>query len=113
MYTDLLEMERKLDWQMMRKKAEIQDTLGRPPTVCHSPMRSPVSLTRYYQATRTLRLFLSHTVANQSWQTGAPSGFDGTNVNLETGEGIPAWQLKIEGRLLEVHRFRTPLCITY
>jgi hypothetical protein len=34
MYQDLLDMERRLDWQMMRKKAEIQDTIGRPLTVC-------------------------------------------------------------------------------
>ena len=33
MYQDLLEMERKLDWTMMRKKVEIQDTLARNPTV--------------------------------------------------------------------------------
>jgi SWI/SNF-related matrix-associated actin-dependent regulator of chromatin subfamily D len=33
MYQDLLDVERHLDWQMMRKKAEIQDTLGRPSTV--------------------------------------------------------------------------------
>jgi len=34
MYQDLLEMERKLDWTMMRKRAEIQDALSRNPTVC-------------------------------------------------------------------------------
>jgi len=33
MYQDLLEMERKLDWTMMRKRVEIQDALGRVPTV--------------------------------------------------------------------------------
>lgn len=33
MYQDLLEMERKLDWTMMRKKVEIQDALARNPTV--------------------------------------------------------------------------------
>lgn len=34
MYQDLLDMERKLDWTMSRKRAEIQDTLVKPPTVC-------------------------------------------------------------------------------
>jgi len=29
MYQDLLEMERKLDWTMMRKKVEIEDALAR------------------------------------------------------------------------------------
>jgi SWI/SNF-related matrix-associated actin-dependent regulator of chromatin subfamily D len=33
MYQDLLGMERKLDWTMIRKKAEIQDALVRTPTV--------------------------------------------------------------------------------
>jgi len=82
MYQDLLAMERKLDWTMMRKKAEIQDALVRTPTT-----------------TRTLRLFMSHTVSGQSWQT-TPDLNDAPN--FETGEGIPAWALKIEGRLLEL-----------
>ncbi|KAJ7908286.1 SWI/SNF complex protein [Mycena leptocephala] len=82
MYQDLLAMERKLDWTMMRKKAEIQDALVRTPTT-----------------TRTLRLFMSHTVSGQSWQT-TPDLNDAPN--FETGEGIPAWSLKIEGRLLEL-----------
>lgn len=34
MYQDLLEMERKLDWTMMRKRVEVQDALGRIPSVC-------------------------------------------------------------------------------
>ena len=33
LYTDLREMERKLDWTMMRKKAEIQDAMGRVASV--------------------------------------------------------------------------------
>jgi hypothetical protein len=33
MYQDLLEMERKLDWTMTRKRVEVQDALGRIPTV--------------------------------------------------------------------------------
>ncbi|KAF8064246.1 SWI/SNF complex protein [Lyophyllum atratum] len=85
MYQDLLEMERKLDWTMMRKKVEIQDALARNPTT-----------------TRTLRLFLSHTVSGQLWQTGGD-----LNANFETGEGIPAWAFKIEGRLLELPNQRT------
>ncbi|KIY65666.1 SWI/SNF complex 60 kDa subunit, partial [Cylindrobasidium torrendii FP15055 ss-10] len=79
MYQDLLEMERKLDWTITRKRVEIQDTLARP-----------------LSTTRTLRIFLSHTVANQVWQTGGEETAD-----PETGEGIPSWSLKIEGRLLE------------
>ncbi|TRM63164.1 hypothetical protein BD626DRAFT_548128 [Schizophyllum amplum] len=81
MYTDLLEMERRLDWTMTRKKAEVQDALSRNVTT-----------------TRTLRIFLSHTVSDQPWQTG---GIGPEGANFETGEGIPAWAFRIEGRLLE------------
>ncbi|KAG6850381.1 hypothetical protein H0H93_013936 [Arthromyces matolae] len=79
MYQDLLEMERKLDWTMMRKRSEIQDTLTRNPST-----------------SRTLRLFLSHSVSGQLWQGGGD-----ITANFETGEGIPAWAFKLEGRLLE------------
>ncbi|KAG2133791.1 SWI/SNF complex 60 kDa subunit [Suillus bovinus] len=82
MYQSLLEMEKKLDWTMNRKKVEVQDALARNPTTA-----------------RTLRLFLSHTVSGQLWQTGE-AGAEG--VNFETGQGIPAWCLKVEGRLLEL-----------
>ncbi|KAG6830135.1 hypothetical protein H0H92_001999 [Tricholoma furcatifolium] len=80
MYQDLLDMERKLDWTMMRKRSEIQDALTRNPTT-----------------TRTLRIFLSHTVSGQLWQGGGD-----ITANFETGEGIPAWVFKIDGRLLEL-----------
>jgi SWI/SNF-related matrix-associated actin-dependent regulator of chromatin subfamily D len=36
MYQDLIEMEKKLDWTIMRKKAEIQDALGRTASVSTS-----------------------------------------------------------------------------
>ncbi|KAG7087361.1 hypothetical protein E1B28_013334 [Marasmius oreades] len=78
MYQSLLDMERKLDWTMTRKRVDIQDSLSRTPTT-----------------TRTLRIFLSHTVSCQPWQTDE-------HANLENGENIPAWQFKIEGRLLEL-----------
>ncbi|VDB86612.1 unnamed protein product [Peniophora sp. CBMAI 1063] len=79
MYTDLQEMERKLDWNMMRKKAEIQDAMG-----------------RVASTSRTLRIFVSHTVSEQVWQASSSD-----EPNFETGKGVPAWQVKIEGRLLE------------
>ncbi|EAU87711.1 SWI/SNF complex 60 kDa subunit, partial [Coprinopsis cinerea okayama7 len=91
MYQELLETERRLDWTMTRKRYEVQDALARTPTT-----------------TRTLRIFLSHTTSGQLWQT------NGEQVaNFETGEGIPAWQFRIEGRLLEIpnqrHRDRVPM----
>ena len=33
MYRDLLQMERKLDWTITRKRTEVQDTLNKPMTV--------------------------------------------------------------------------------
>ncbi|PCH42853.1 SWI/SNF complex 60 kDa subunit [Wolfiporia cocos MD-104 SS10] len=88
MYRDLLEMERRLDWTMTRKRVEVQDAIQRiAPT------------------TRTLRIFISHTVSGQPWQQGiegAGAEGDAGKVNPETGEGIPAWSLRIEGRLLEI-----------
>ncbi|TFY56624.1 hypothetical protein EVJ58_g7529 [Rhodofomes roseus] len=86
MYRDLLDMERRLDWTMTRKRVEVQDALQRiAPT------------------TRTLRIFLSHTVSGQPWQQGAEGE---AKVNPETGEGIPAWQFRIDGRLLEIPNHR-------
>ncbi|KZT05056.1 SWI/SNF complex 60 kDa subunit [Laetiporus sulphureus 93-53] len=92
MYRDLLDMERRLDWTVTRKRVEVQDALNR--TV-------PTS--------RTLRIFLSHTVSGQTWQQGADGlGAVGATegeagkVNPETGEGIPAFSFRIEGRLLEL-----------
>ena len=111
MYQDLLEMERKLDWTMMRKRVEVQDALGRIPSVrffiviyipiffyfCTGIL---IPLTSFLsQTTRTLRIFLSHTVSSQQWQN---VGEIPPAANFETGEGIPAWAFKIEGRLLEV-----------
>lgn len=34
MYQELLDMERKLDWTMSRKKVEIEDALTRAQPVC-------------------------------------------------------------------------------
>ena len=60
------------------------------------------------QTTRTLRLFLSHTSSGQAWQSETSASGTSDPPNFETGQGIPAWQLKIEGRLLEVSR----ICIS-
>ncbi|KAI0944266.1 hypothetical protein AcW1_002018 [Taiwanofungus camphoratus] len=83
MYRDLLEMERRLDWTMTRKRVEVQDALQ-----------------RIIPTTRTLRVFLSHMTSGQAWQQGTNES--GGKVNPETGEGIPAWSFRIEGRLLEI-----------
>lgn len=70
------------------------------------PSSERFELTRaeMYQTTRTLRIFLSHTVSGQLWQDGeTPAPPESAEpINFETGQGIPSWALKIEGRLLEV-----------
>ncbi|KAI0717672.1 SWI/SNF complex 60 kDa subunit [Cerioporus squamosus] len=86
MYRDLLQMERKLDWTMTRKRVEVHDALQ-----------------RIIPATRTLRIFLSHTVSGQPWQR---EGGEAAEPNPETGENIPAWQLRIDGRMLELPNSR-------
>ncbi|KAI0776606.1 SWI/SNF complex 60 kDa subunit [Trametes elegans] len=93
MYRDLLQMERKLDWTMTRKRVEVHDALQ-----------------RIIPATRTLRIFLSHTVSGQAWQREGLEG-DAAKPNLETRENIPAWQLRIDGRVLEAssrHKDKVP-----
>lgn len=49
MYQDLLDMERKLDWTMMRKRVEVQDALARNPTVCTEQQ----TLCQYYSDSDT------------------------------------------------------------
>ncbi|KAI0334313.1 SWI/SNF complex 60 kDa subunit [Cubamyces sp. BRFM 1775] len=84
MYRELLQMERKLDWTMTRKRVEVHDALQ-----------------RIIPTTRTLRIFLSHTVSGQAWQREGAEG-EAAKPNLETGENIPAWQFRIDGRVLEI-----------
>jgi SWI/SNF-related matrix-associated actin-dependent regulator of chromatin subfamily D len=102
MYQDLQDMEKKLDWTIMRKKAEVQDALGRTASVSINVIFSWVMSNIQPQTTRTLRLFLSHTSSGQVWQTETSASGTADQPNFETGQGIPSWQLKIEGRLLEV-----------
>ena len=94
MYQDLLEMERKLDWTMMRKRVEVQDALGRIPSVRFFIVTYIPTYILYgnvypmllpSQATRTLRIFLSHIVSSQQWQN---AGEIPPAANFETGEGI-------------------------
>jgi len=49
MYQDLLEMERKLDWMMMRKKVEIEDALARvqPVRQLDSIRKNPITYLMY------------------------------------------------------------------
>lgn len=91
MFEDLLKMEQKLDWTILRKKAEVNDAIGKPTRI-----------------KRTMRVYLSNTAYNQAWQKeeDIAAGKEPMSVNVETGDGIPGWDLKIEGRLLDTGNLR-------
>ncbi|KZT50911.1 SWI/SNF complex protein, partial [Calocera cornea HHB12733] len=82
LYQELLEMERKLDWVIARKRLDLQDASNKPG-----------------KTTRTLRVFLSTTVSNQTWQIADPDSL-GQDTDF-TSLSPPAWTLRIEGRLLD------------
>jgi SWI/SNF-related matrix-associated actin-dependent regulator of chromatin subfamily D len=118
-FVDLIKAEQKLDWTLLRKKAEINDTLGRPVRVRLLP--STDGLTESYadeQVKRTLRVFLSNTAHDQTWQKEhdlkekaaaaeaqeAETGVKAEEkpVDINQGKGIPGWVLRVEGRLIDV-----------
>lgn len=95
-FAELVRMEAKLDWTLLRKKAEINDALGRSTRI-----------------KRTLRVFLSNTAHDQAWQKENGEGeakVDGSNegekkedgVDVNTGKGVAGWVMRIEGRMLDV-----------
>lgn len=103
-FSELVRMEAKLDWTLLRKKAEINDALGRSTRI-----------------KRTLRVFLSNTAHDQAWQReekeGENKGEDASmadgekkdgeseekkDVDVNTGKGVAGWVLRIEGRMLDV-----------
>ncbi|GHJ86730.1 hypothetical protein NliqN6_3132 [Naganishia liquefaciens] len=91
MFEELLKMEQKLDWTILRKKAEVTDAIGKPVRI-----------------KRTMRVYISNTAYNQAWQKDeeVAAGKEPMSVNVETGDGIPSWNLKIEGRLLDTGNLR-------
>ncbi|KAI9355752.1 SWI/SNF related, matrix associated, actin-like protein dependent regulator of chromatin, subfamily d, member 1 [Pilaira anomala] len=84
LYTDLVEFEKKLDATIMRKRLDIQEALGKPNKI-----------------RRTLRLFISNTVVDQSSSTEDVNNFDLHNGN------VSSWALRIEGKLLNVSNEKT------
>ncbi|WFD34658.1 non-specific serine/threonine protein kinase [Malassezia cuniculi] len=98
LYNDLQRAERRLDWTLARKRAELMDGLSRPPRV-----------------KRTLRIFLSNTCANQPFQVEERAKkpqeeHDEDDEDEKPANGgapapssteLPSWTLRIEGRLLD------------
>ncbi|XP_003741941.1 SWI/SNF-related matrix-associated actin-dependent regulator of chromatin subfamily D member 1 [Galendromus occidentalis] len=78
-YMDLLAFERKLDFTIMRKRLDIQESLKRP-----------------MKQKRKLRIFISNTFFPGQNANEAPA--DGAPPQAET---VPSWELRVEGRLLE------------
>ncbi|KAK0560316.1 SWI/SNF and RSC complex subunit Ssr3 [Tilletia horrida] len=104
-YYDLQLLERKLDWTIARKRAEIADSITKPARI-----------------KRTLRIFISNTCANQPFQTKSQSGAEGADGAAGGGADgsaantvvdAPSWTLRIQGRLLEpAHRSRANAALT-
>ena len=79
-YKDLRDVERKLDYTMMRKRLDIQDSINR-------------NVKRH----RTMRIWISNSAENQPWQA---KGLDENAFDFTTGED-GTYRVKIEGRLLD------------
>jgi SWI/SNF-related matrix-associated actin-dependent regulator of chromatin subfamily D len=79
-YRELREVERKLDYAMMRKRLEIGDSIHR--------------MNKRY---KTMRIWISNTAENQPWQE---RGMDADAFDFATGvDGT--YKVKIEGRLID------------
>ncbi|EED19494.1 SWI-SNF complex subunit (BAF60b), putative [Talaromyces stipitatus ATCC 10500] len=75
-YKKLRDLEKRLDSSMVRKRLDIQDSLGR-------------AVKRY----KTLRVWISNTAEGQVWQKGEQNG--------NGGPGSGRYKVRIEGRLLD------------
>ncbi len=79
-YKDLREVEKKLDYAMMRKRLDIQDTVN-----------------RNVKRQKTMRVWISNTVENQPWQRPV---LDENSFDFDSGADA-TYKVKIEGRLLD------------
>ncbi|KAF7176777.1 hypothetical protein CNMCM7691_003937 [Aspergillus felis] len=79
-YKSLRDLEKRLDASIVRKRLDIQDSISK-------------TVKKY----RTMRIWISNTVENQPWQTGA--GENGAVPGSNPGSG--RYKVRIEGRLLD------------
>ena len=79
-YKDLREVEKKLDYAMMRKRLDIQDTVN-----------------RNVKRQKTMRIWISNTVENQPWQRPA---LDENSFDFNSGADA-TYKVKIEGKILD------------
>ena len=79
-YKDLREVEKKLDYAMMRKRLDIQDTVN-----------------RNVKRQKTMRIWISNTCENQPWQRPA---LDENSFDFNSGADA-TYKVKVEGKLLD------------
>lgn len=84
LYRRLVEAEHKIDATINRKKLDLQDTAARSD-----------------KKTEVVRVFVSNSVEHQPWQTVAGVDEPGFAVEASAETKEPAWQLRIEGRVLD------------
>lgn len=90
---ELLEVEKKLDFVLMRKRLTLQEAMKKPfKVVC----QSFGNINIYLQVKRKLRVMLSSTFKPGS--TVMPVGSD---AQTTPGDCAPGWELKVEGQLLD------------
>ncbi|KAG0651737.1 hypothetical protein D0Z07_1922 [Hyphodiscus hymeniophilus] len=94
-YRELRDVERRLDATMMRKRLDVQDAVNRnvKASISNSSLRGHADCQQRY---RTLRIWISNTVEDQSWQADTldVDAFD-FNTSMDS-----SYRVKIEGRLL-------------
>ena len=79
-YKELREVEKKLDYAMMRKRLDIQDTVN-----------------RYVKRQKTMRIWISNLCENQAWQR---PPLDGDSFDFDSGADA-TYRVKIEGKVLD------------
>ncbi|KAI8131310.1 hypothetical protein DUD61_005032 [Geotrichum candidum] len=88
LYHTLVESERRLDALLNRKRLDLQDSLNNRGLSANGGARRK----------ETMRVFISNTVQDQTWQR---MDVDGRDFDFDISGGVPAsWNLRIEGRLL-------------
>jgi chromatin remodeling complex protein RSC6 len=100
LYNNLRAYERRLDATLARKRLDMADSCSRYPKVIGALVLGldwDRRLT-WRQHPRTLRIWISNTVLDQSWQQGGGQSSDG--FELSTGAEA-SYRVKIEGRLLD------------
>lgn len=87
LHAQMCTLERQLDWNVSRKRAELLQSLQQRQTP---------------SARRTLRMYLSNTVAGQTWQQRPQE------TGAEAPPLTPTWTFKVEGRLLPLNEDEQP-----